>query len=152
MRILALSALLVSTAIIAAPSATANDVFERSHEAGVQVYRGITPKPDFRLYYAIQAAEQRKAEAEFQRKLAKRKVRALERQARAFEDLAYAVEDLSAAPRGYGYGYGGGQFFNGDFTNFPLIPTRDFATRLRPEGFPVRGSGHTQGMPGLPKY
>lgn len=148
MRIFALFALAATAFTLTAPVASANDVFERSHEAGVQVYRGVDPTPDFRLYYALKAAEQRKAEAEAKHRLAKRKVKAMERQARAFEDLAYAVEDLSIRSNGYGYGYGGGEFFAGDFTNFPLIPTRELSTTLRPNVFP----GRTQGTPGLPRH
>ena len=122
MRIFSLS--LLSTLLLAG-AASANDVYDRSFENGLSVYRGVTVHPDINAIQA-RAAHQARMEAlkaENKRRMQAERERAdlLLRQTEALENIAESVDTLSRR-RGYGsnLGYGYGFGFNGIFTDsFP---------------------------------
>ena len=146
--------LFLSLALFATP-ALAGDVYHRTSENGVAVYRGVVKHPDVNAILATQAYKARiEADAQARETAARAEAERrdlLLRQTEALEDIATAIEDLDTH-RGYGrYGYGFGGFslntgFGGIFTDsFPQTGgrVRLFAPGpLRPRVVP--GSGNVR--------
>jgi opacity protein-like surface antigen len=142
---------LFSTLLLAG-TASANDVYDRSFENGISVYRGVTVHPDVA---GIQLMQQRQAQAAAQMQAAEQRAQdarekrdLMIRQTEALEDIADSVDALSrrrgyGSNIGYGYGFGGGFGFNGLLSsNFPQTGGRvrlNAPGALRPRVVP--GSG-----------
>ena len=136
MRLFLLSALLIAT------PAAANDVFHRSVESGVQVYRGSPAEPDWSRIAAIRAEREKAAKAEESARIAKKRLAIEARQAAALETLADTVGDLARPQPAYPAPYSAGVFFDGPYSRFPIIQPRPF----------IRPGVRRRGIRGLPRY
>ena len=133
---------LVLALLLSATPAVANDVFHRSHEAGVQVYRGIPAEPDFARIAAIQTEQRRAADAAEKARIAEERLALQARQTEALETLADNIGNLARPQPVFSAPYSAGVFFDGPYSRFPIIQPRPF----------VRPGFRRRGIRGLPRH